>query len=86
MVSKVYTVYDCKSEIYLTPFQRSTRGQCIRDFTDTVCDPKSQFNKHPEDYTLFEIGTYDDLSGVFEMYEAKVSIGCAREFLRSEVQ
>lgn len=80
MKSKVYTVYDSKVESYMNPFLMQTKGQAIRAFADSVNDEKTQFYKHPEDFTLFEIGEYDDASGVYSMHESKVSCGTALEF------
>lgn len=80
MVSKVYTVYDSKVEAYMQPFLMQTKGQAIRAFSDSVNDESTQFFKHPEDFTLFEIGEYDDASGVYKMHDARISLGVAIEF------
>jgi len=83
MITKIFTVYDSKAEAYLQPFFMPNRGQAIRAFQDTVNDPKTQFHKHPSDFSLFEIGTYDDLSGAITMHDAKVNLGTAVEFLKT---
>lgn len=80
MILKIYTVYDSKVEAYLRPFFMQSRGEAIRAFTDAVNDQNTQFNKHPEDFTLFELGMYDDQNGGIEMHTAKVSLGTAVEF------
>jgi len=80
MKSKVFTVYDSKMETYMSPFLMLTKGQAIRSFTDAVGNSESQFCTHPEDYTLFEIGEWDDQEGCYTMHEAKISLGCAIEF------
>lgn len=86
MKSKVYTVYDSKIEAYMSPFLMQTKGQAIRAFSDTVNDPDSKngFHQHPEDFTLFEIGEYDDQTGVYTMHEAKISLGTATEFKKQQ--
>lgn len=80
---KVYTVYDSKVEAYMSPFVMRSKGEAVRAFSDTVNEENSQFNKHPEDFTLFEIGEWNEKSGVLEMYAAKASLGLASEFKRS---
>ena len=65
MIKKVFTVYDDKSEAYLQPFFLDTVGQARRAITDCVNDVNHQFCKHPSDYTLFELGTFDDSTGEF---------------------
>lgn len=81
MKLKVFTIYDSKLEAYLQPFYMQTRGQAIRALTDTLADPKHQFSKHPSDFTLFELGEYNDNNAEFEMHLAKISLGTCNEFL-----
>ena len=78
--SKLFTVYDCKTETYLRPFTMLTKGEAIRGFAETANDPQSQICKYPADFTLFELGEYDDQTAVISPYEAKISLGCAIEF------
>lgn len=60
---KVFSVYDLKACAYLQPFFSGNAGSAIRAFEDAVEDPKSPIAKHPSDYQLFELGTWDDNSG-----------------------
>lgn len=39
-------------------------GQIVRSFTDEVNRADSEFNKHPEDYDLYEIGTFEPSTGI----------------------
>jgi len=75
MQHKIFTVFDGKSEAYLQPFFLQTSGQAIRAFSDCVNDANHQFGRHPEDYTLFELGGYDDANSQFTIYETPVSLG-----------
>lgn len=79
MQLKVFSVYDSKTEMYSHPMNFVTRGQGIRWFSDELENPQSQYSRHPEDFTLFELGEYDDNEGVFTNHEAKVSLGTALE-------
>tara|TARA_Y100001970_G_scaffold120388_1_gene149222 strand:+ start:411 stop:665 length:255 start_codon:yes stop_codon:yes gene_type:complete len=79
MIHKMFTVYDSKAEAYLQPFFSSTKGLAIRSFQETVRNPEHHFNKHAEDFTLFEIGEYDDSSASVEMHQTPVSLGTALE-------
>ena len=81
MIHKMFTVYDSKAEAYLQPFFSSTTGLAIRSFTEAVNQNDHQFSKYPEDYTLFEIGSYNDEDGSFDILDAKKSIGLAVDFV-----
>lgn len=81
MISKMFVVYDSKVEAYLTPHLMRTTAEAIRGFTAVCNDPSTQFNKTPADFTYFEIGQFDDQTGVVSMYESKKSLGTALEFI-----
>ena len=70
MISKMYTVFDSAAGAYLPPFYQPSRGAAVRVFRDTANDENSMIGKHPGDYTLFEIGEYDDQTGRVEMAHA----------------
>ena len=79
MQLKVYSVFDSAVGSYGHPMNFLTRGQALRWFGDEVQNPNSQFAKHPKDFTLFELGEYDDTTGVTTNYEAKVALGTGLE-------
>ena len=59
MKLEIFTIYDAKAESYTTPFFQPKFGIAERLFSDEVNNPESNLHKHPEDYTLFNIGTFD---------------------------
>lgn len=59
----VYTVFDSASQAYMRPFFMQSDGQALRSFTDIAQDADHEIGKHPEDYSLYRIGTYDDGKG-----------------------
>jgi len=63
MIHKIYSIFDSKAEAYSLPFYYQHEGQALRTFSDWVNDPNTPYGKHPEDYTMFEIGTYDENNG-----------------------
>lgn len=81
---KIYSVYDCKAEAYMQPFFMATKGLAIRGFEQLVNDPKTTVNKHPEDFTLFEIGEFDDTSGQITGFNIHSSVIKAIELVKSE--
>lgn len=85
MFHKVFTIYDSKSDAYLQPFFLHTTGQAVRAISDCVNDPKHQFAKHPADYTLFEIGTFDDSSCLWTPLPQKLTLHGLIELLNPEL-
>lgn len=80
MNKKVFSIRDHKALIYNNPFFKTTHGEAERDFRTAINDPQAgNLNKYPEDYALYYLGDYDDVSGTFSSLEApqKVADGVA---------
>ncbi len=60
MKHKIFSIFDVKAQAYLPPFCLPERGMAIRTFSDCVNSKDHQFSLHPGDYTLFELGVWDD--------------------------
>jgi len=58
----IYSIYDAKAQAYGQPFFSPRNGTAIRAFTDEVnrADERNPFYKHPDDYSLFHMGDWDD--------------------------
>lgn len=66
MNSKMYSVFDSKLATFGRPWFQMTDGAALREFADAVNDnsnPNNQWNRHPEDFSLFVIGEFNDQSG-----------------------
>jgi len=61
---KLFAVRDVKSDSFGAPMSIISTGIALRGFTETVANPESNLNRYPEDYTLYEVGTYDPSSGM----------------------
>ena len=74
MTKTICSIYDCKAEFWSSPMMFQSRASAVRSFTDVVNDSSSDFFKHPEDYTLFAVGTFDEASGEIIPEVAPVSL------------
>lgn len=79
MILQIFAVYDSKADAYLQPFFMPSKGQAMRSFQDLSNEPKTQFNKHPEDFTLFHIGEFDDMDATIKTLDAKIPLALASE-------
>ena len=64
MKLNAYTIYDVASGVYMRPFFSQADGQAIRGFKDIATDADHEVGKHPEDYTLYRIGDFNDTNGL----------------------
>lgn len=64
----VLSVRDRAADCFGQPFFSVSLGGSIRGFGDEVnrVAENNPLNKHPEDFDLFEVGTFDDNTCVFE--------------------
>lgn len=63
MTLLLFSVFDSKAEAFLRPFLAETKGLAARSFTDACNDPEHEMCKHAEDYTLFCVGEFDQVTG-----------------------
>lgn len=63
MQQKVYTIRDSKGEFYGAPFTKQTHGEAERTFHQLKKDDKTPIFQYPEDFDLYYIGEFDNLTG-----------------------
>jgi len=63
MLKQIFSIYDLKAQAFYQPFFFDTIGQAKRIIHDFVQEDGHPFNKHPHDYTLFNLGTFNDNTG-----------------------
>lgn len=63
MLLHAYSIYDRKSLVYHPPFYAATDGAAVRSLGDLVADQNTSVGRHPSDYVLYRVGTYNDAKG-----------------------
>jgi len=77
---KVFAVYDGAVKQYCRPFHLISVAEALRGWMDVVNDPKTDFYKHPADYTLFHVAEYDESTGQFTNLHTPEALGTALRF------
>lgn len=62
----VCSVMDTKVGAYGPLFTFRSRGEAIRSFGTSVAEKDSPFGKYPGDYVMYQIGVFNDDTGVVE--------------------
>jgi len=78
---KVFSIFDSKAAAFLQPFFSPTAATAVRSFERSAQDEASDFNRYAGDYTLFEIGEWDQSQGTWVAHDAKINLGLASQFL-----
>lgn len=63
MVLIMVAVRDSAVDAFMRPFFVPTTGFAVRSFQDEVKNPESPMAKHPGDFALYELGTFDEDTG-----------------------
>lgn len=63
MILKAFSLLDTKAGIFHAPFFMAHIGQAIRACVDLGSDLQTTVGRHPADFALVEIGTFDDQTG-----------------------
>lgn len=59
----IYSIRDSATDVYAPPFVSHNNNTAMRSFGDLANDPQSSIKKHPSDYALIRVGTWDDDEG-----------------------
>lgn len=87
MLQFVVSVKDRAADVFNRPFFVPHRNVAVRDFTDEVnrSAADNQLNKHPDDFDLYLLGTFDDGAGTFAMEDQPVVLVRAKDVIQTAV-
>lgn len=74
-----FSIYDAKGEHFSPPMFERTIGQALRMFSDEANNPDSQLHRHAEDFSIFQVGKFDQATGVLTP-QTPTSLGTALEY------
>ncbi len=80
MIQLIFTIHDAKAQAYLPPFFMHSAAVAVRTFKDCVNAENHQFQKNPEDYILFEIGSFNDENAEIVNHTVPISHGRGLEY------
>jgi len=86
MELKAFSIYDAKTKVFSLPQYQVTLGSILRSFGDLVNDGQSMVSKHPEDYQLYEVGTWDDSNASFTPKSPLNLVATATEYKQSALK
>ncbi len=79
-----FSVYDEKAECFGHPFFVSAVGIATRYLSEWANTETSMVGKHPEDYTLYQVGYWNDAEATFETTTPSKFIAKASEYRNIE--
>lgn len=74
---RVYAVRDVKADAFGSLIVCPTKGLALRAFADACADQRSPMAQYPEDYNLYELGTFEPNSGELVGHKVPVHVASA---------
>jgi len=74
MTTRIFSVLDKKAQIYNSPVCLHNIGVACRAFGELANNPDHAYGKHPGDYEIWELGTYDDSNGKIVPHQEKLHV------------
>lgn len=83
MKLRAYAVRDNAVGAFMRPMFARSDAEMTRSFMDEVNRPDSELGKHPEDYALFFVGEFDEMTGHFAVPTEPHSMGLALSYVKA---
>lgn len=84
MKVNIYAIYDSKAKAYLQPWFAPNSATAFRNIEKAMRNPQSPFVDFPADFNLFELGVFDDESGIIETHSAPQNHGNFLQFVPAD--
>ena len=78
---KIFSAQDSKFGVFMTPFMLLHVGQALRAWDEVCMDGKSPMSKFPQDFCLYEVGEFDEESGLVTALSPIKRLASAAEVL-----
>jgi len=81
MQQELFSIFDIKGVVYTPPFSAINTAVAQRSFAESVNEKGHTFNKYPDDFVLYYVGTFDTETASILVNENLQPLGTARDFL-----
>lgn len=69
---------------FLRPFSVPALGAALRSFQDEVNRADGEICKHPDDYDLYHLGEFDDITGALTAVSPPVQIAIGKQLVKGD--
>jgi hypothetical protein len=83
MIVSLFSVKDKVSDTFGKILEQNNNAEAMRSFSDIVKNPESVISKHPQDYDLYLVGTFDTSSGITDQIITCLANGA--DYLKAQI-
>lgn len=81
-MKQVFSLFDKTSLSYNLPMFYTSQGEAMRGFLDIIEDTRTIVHRHPEDFSLYLIGSFDENSGLVDSLQEPKQVCTAIDLIR----
>ena len=81
---KLYSLYDQKAEVFLTPVFFRAHGEAMRQVESESLKGDSMIGMHPEDFVLYYLGEFSIDTGEFQAESPPIVLTRVSDLLPSD--
>lgn len=85
MQVKMFSIRDTKLSVYRRPFFFQHEIEALRAFIEVIRDGNTEVSRFPEDYDLYHIGDYDEVTGLVTTTGHHKFIASAKQIVSQEL-
>lgn len=78
----IYSIFDNKALAYNQPFLMKNDNMATRAFSNLANDPESNISANPDDFVLYQIGSFDETTGLISHLDPILNLGTAHLFVK----
>lgn len=86
MIMRLFAIFDKVAQIYTDPISRLNSAVAERDFKTVCGDEGTVYNKHPNDFALYELGSWDPSTGGIESFVPPILVCDGSKFARPNLE
>lgn len=80
MEKQLCSVFDSKAKVFSNPFVSTNNATALREFERAVNDRNTDLFNYPTDYSLYNLGVFDDNSGLITSHPEPQLLGLAVQY------
>lgn len=81
MITKAFSLFDSKAQAFGLPFYAPAVGLAVRSVCDAAKERETLMAKHAADFTLYQVGEFDDATGLLTPMSPALNLGLVSQLM-----
>lgn len=81
---RIFSIYDAKAKFFTQTIADKNSASAERNFKTAVNNKDTDFSRYPEDYQLFELGSFDNETGILSPHSVPILVCNASSLVQTQ--